>query len=290
MTGVSKRNRSKLAVGASWLFFVVAVLALVAVHGCKVKDALKFDHQRHADLMELDCDTCHPQANGEYGGPTHEQCLACHEIKTETPSEKCLLCHKVQQPEPTAEPERRSYQDVIFKHAAHEEAGCTRCHGAGSTEFPSMDDCFACHRHERDRDKCAACHQAIRRDSQPRTHTGVFTRTHGSMAENGRCELCHGQNSCDTCHHTKKPKSHVAGWKKHFHGSAAAQNRDRCTVCHEGNYCDRCHQQKPYYHYGTNWKFDHRDEARRNSRSCLVCHDRNMCADCHRGRSFEYGH
>ena len=156
------------------------------------------------------------------------------------------------------------------------------------SEFPTMEDCFSCHRQERDRYNCAACHESIRRNSRPRTHTGVFTRTHGSMSESGRCELCHGQNSCDRCHHTKKPDSHVAGWKKNFHGRAATQNRQRCTVCHEGSFCDRCHQQRPYYHYGTNWKFDHRSEARQNQRSCLVCHDRSMCVECHRNRSFNY--
>jgi len=290
MFGVRNKNRMHRVATASRLLFVIVLVALAGVVGCKAKDILKFDHQKHAAKIELDCDTCHTKTNGEYASPGHDQCVACHDIG-QNPSAECLLCHKAEQPKPSTEPERPSYSDVIFKHAAHEDvATCARCHGANSTTFPSMDDCFACHQHERDRDKCAACHKVIRRDSRPRTHTGVFMRTHGSLAENGRCELCHGQNSCDRCHHEKKPKSHVAGWKKHFHGREAAQRRDRCTVCHEGSYCDRCHQQRPYYHYGTNWKFDHSSEARRNSRSCLACHDRNMCTECHRNRSFEYGH
>lgn len=284
MTG-KRMNRTFVTSG---LLVVAVFLILAGGQGCKVKDVLKFDHQKHAELMELECSTCHPSANGEYGRPTHEQCSACHDIEVETPSESCLVCHKEQEPAQNAQPRRPSYQDVIFKHAAHEELGCVRCHGDGSTDFPTMEDCFACHKKEQNENRCAACHQVIRLTSAPRTHTGVFTRTHGSMAENGRCELCHGQNSCDRCHHTKKPKSHTAGWKKNFHGRAATQNRERCTVCHEGNYCDRCHRTRPSYHHGTNWKFDHKNQARRNPRSCLTCHDRNMCMECHRDRTFEY--
>jgi len=289
MTGQGKIGGVRAA--AVWLLLLSLAVAISMLGGCKVKDTLRFDHAVHDSYAEgVECSQCHGLDGGKRLSPTHANCTDCHDIDEGTPSESCLACHTKKEPAPAKKEVRRSYADVIFSHAVHEDVECSTCHrtakkGGGMT-VPEMSDCFSCHTRERNRGDCAACHTEIRKNARPKNHTGLFVKTHGNMSERGRCEICHGADSCDQCHHTKKPASHSAGWKKDSHGKIAVRDRRRCTVCHEGSYCERCHGEKPYTHMGVNWKFGHGKAASKNRRSCLACHDQSLCIKCHKGKDF----
>lgn len=270
------------------LAFAVIVFIFLFV-GCKEeKPYLKFNHDAHSQFAsDLTCDNCHALENGKYLLPTHNNCVDCHEGASGKPSEQCLKCHYKPDPKHPTRTFMRPYKDLKFDHSKHSQSDCSYCHPAKEKRLalPKMDDCFKCHADFERKAQCRACHSVIEKDARPTTHNLAFYRNH-STGDKSRCELCHGYNSCDDCHHNKRPYFHTAGWDKDFHGKEAIKDRRRCTYCHEGTFCDRCHSEKPYYHYGTNFKFGHKDVASKNRRSCLTCHKPEMCAECHTGKNF----
>jgi len=267
---------------------LAAAVLCVLVAGCKEKPYLKFKHDVHAQIVEdLTCDNCHALKKGKYLLPSHENCADCHEEASGEPNQKCLLCHYKPDPKAPKRAFTRPYEDLKFDHAKHSDKDCSYCHPSAEERFslPKMEQCFECHTDLEARANCRACHSVIAKDVRPTTHNLAFMRNHSS-GDTSRCSLCHGQNSCDDCHHNERPSFHTAGWDKDFHGKEALRDRRRCAFCHEGSFCDRCHSEKPYYHYGTNFKFGHADVAKRNRRSCLVCHKPEMCTECHKDKGF----
>jgi len=136
---------------------------------------------------------------------------------------------------------------------------------------------------------CAQCHDNLVKTQRPAGHNARFLAKHKRYAYDPTCAFCHGPDQCTTCHRTRKPASHNAGWKPHFHGKQAARDKRACVTCHDPAYCQRCHAARPLSH-GDGFLNTHGGEGRRNPRRCLTCHDpvRDGCLNCHDPNVFRY--
>ncbi|GAB6061300.1 cytochrome c3 family protein [Deferrisoma palaeochoriense] len=273
---------------------LAAGLALSLGLGCVTSlKGLRFDHKLHSG--EAGCADCHAGAKR----PDHEACAACHEIDQKNPSDACLTCHTegdylVEAARPA------SYADVIFDHDAHADVDCARCHAGAATStrasdsnLPGMKVCLGCHDGDEAPSDCATCHQRLRKDVRPASHSAAWPKAH---AEAGRldgesCTWCHGENACSDCHATARPKSHTPAWKNSGHGIAADLDRKACAACHRADECSRCHRTRPASHFGANFRIPldagqgHAGlVARRGgARSCRACHEASFCLTCHPG-------
>jgi len=126
--------------------------------GIAIEQPVRFSHELHSDIVNVECIYCHQTAEvSSYGGiPDTHTCMSCHS-QIATYSE--LL-----------EPVRTSYatgerlewervhdlaQHVYFNHSAHIQAGfgCESCHGrvdqmpvVWQAENMTMGWCLECHR------------------------------------------------------------------------------------------------------------------------------------------------
>ncbi|GAB4256308.1 MAG: hypothetical protein Kow0092_02280 [Deferrisomatales bacterium] len=266
------------------------VLALGCVTGLK---GLRFDHKLHEG--EAACADCHRGA----ARAGHPACTACHDIDEHNPSRDCLTCHtqgdyRVEAARPA------SYADVRFDHDTHADVDCTRCHPSASrstwaadSNLPSMGTCLACHDGDEAPAGCATCHEKLRRDVRPRSHTPAWTRSHGEAGrlEGESCAWCHGEKACADCHATARPASHTPAWKNSGHGIAADLDREPCAACHRADECSRCHRTRPASHFGVNFRIPLEEgqghaglvSRRGGARSCRVCHEASFCLTCHPG-------
>ncbi len=284
MRAVAKRNA---AVGVGALLVAALILA-----GCLTNlKGLRFSHRDHAG--EAACADCHQE--GARAG--HQNCRACHDIETDKPSEACLTCH-TEGDYTVAAARPRSYADVRFDHGAHEGEACTLCHpgaersaSATDSNLPTMDQCASCHDGSEAPGDCATCHQVLRKDAAPASHSSVWPRQHGTAADRDErsCGYCHSERACFDCHTTQRPSTHTAAWKNSRHGIAADHDREPCAVCHRADECSRCHGLKPPSHYTAQFRVPTAPDQghaalvaqRSGARSCLVCHERGFCAACH---------
>lgn len=289
----------------------LAGATLVAIAGCSLVGALRervagpgpaFSHRIHVEEEGLDCETCHATVYAEDtpGMPVARQCRLCHPA-----------------PEPPAEGEEpaeeeadvlaplldgegalrlqgvtRLAEDVTFPHLRHVDTGveCGACHAGIETNERvdrglalSMDDCLACHEKLGQDTECATCHAALATDVAPRTHGELWKREHGgvvrsrSAATVDRCELCHQESSCVSCHLDEPPADHTNYWRRRGHGLVARMDRERCSACHRSDTCDRCHSEtEPLSHHGA-W-------GGTQSNHCLSCHfplEAEGCGTCH---------
>src|SRR3972149_2683532 len=82
------------------------------------------------------------------------------------------------------EEEIRNYQDVVFSHENHleTEIDCRNCHKGKIEEkkalLPRMEDCIACHSKTGEKLECSKCHQSIRKDVPPLSHTAEWKTDH----------------------------------------------------------------------------------------------------------------
>ena len=286
--------------GRNWA--VLALLALTA-SGCLVMDQLGwlpaekgFSHRLHVEEEELYCIDCHMGYldEEEAGFPRLKACMLCHEDIDEE-----------------AEPERRAesfFEDgklvvervndldmeVKFSHMAHvsdDEESCMGCHAeiAKSDAVQpwmglDMQDCVRCHEDQGQDVSCQACHEELRVDAAPRTHSGDWGQFHGlevrakSTLTVDRCDMCHEESTCTSCHQEQEPQSHNNFWRQRAHGLMAQMDRDNCAACHRPDYCDRCHTEAvPQSHNGL-WG------GSRNTH-CFGCHEseaQQSCNLCHK--------
>jgi hypothetical protein len=250
--------------------------------------------------------------NGLFPHPVHLEegsaCDDCHQPAEKADSmvvkkDGCVDCHDEEVP--GYQPRKHSESIVRFPHKLHAEAGeCKDCHGedAGKLKGRSMTfgECTACHKEngvEVDAKACAACHGKSKQNLVPKDHRGHWETTHGKAAQwrvferHGKdCSACHGKASCDTCHKTKRPRSHTGLWRIRMHGTAASWDRDSCKVCHETGTCIACHKSTPPLNHVGSWRttrhmFSARDSS--DQKRCAVCHDATFtatCTSCHSGR------
>jgi len=126
--------------------------------GIAVAQPVRFSHELHSGVLNVDCRYCHITAEqSSYGGiPTTQVCMSCHE-QIATYSE---LLEPVRQSYATGERiewNRVHYvaQHVYFNHSIHiaKGFGCETCHGrvdemplVWQAESMTMSWCLECHR------------------------------------------------------------------------------------------------------------------------------------------------
>ncbi len=190
--------------------------------------------------------------------------------------------------------------EILFSHEAHELIECRTCHyGTTGSEqltavkLPPMALCFECHEGETASDECITCHLENRQGRKPRFHDGQWPREHGAMArsESYKCQLCHLEQDCDSCHHLRRPLSHTPRWMRSSHGRMAVHERESCSTCHRSEFCENCHSQPPPDHTpmfmgfiepGGILRAGHKQAALLRGRACLTCHSyQDSCEQCH---------
>lgn len=252
-----------------------------------------FNHAVHVK-EEMECADCHAGAadSDEPGMPVQGQCKLCHEgIDAQKPPERQIaqlfVGGKLQ-----AMHAAKLSDEVKFSHAKHVAAGteCGACHQAIETNEAiepdmrlSMDDCMTCHASKKAPNDCADCHTKITKEQAPPSHAQAWKQMHGQAVRwptgkvGDRCELCHTESTCTTCHEEQAPKSHNQFWRIRGHGVAAEMDRQSCATCHRPDTCSRCHADTiPLSHSGP-WG------APRDTH-CLSCHfplSDNGCSVCH---------
>lgn len=285
-----RRAAGALALGAAFL----ALAGCVFFQGNgTVRRSFAFSHRVHTE-QDIACTDCHlsAESNDEPGLPALGACKLCH---TEIDKDKAAD-RKVD-----ALYDGKSFKavqrtqvagDVMFPHLKHVGAGleCGACHvgiekNEDALELPkvSMDACISCHAAKGASTDCATCHKEIRADVRPPSHGGNWTRMHGDVCKAGsdrsadRCQMCHQETSCASCHLTNPPQSHTQQWRRVGHGVAASLDRASCQTCHQPSTCETCHSEtKPRSHVGT-------FGAPRDSH-CLTCHEPlsgENCSTCH---------
>jgi hypothetical protein len=274
----------------------------VLVTGCLVLDQLglrrsppSFSHRLHVEDEELECFICHMgyEDGDEAGYPRLAACMLCHEgMEEET--------------EPAARPEA-FFEDgeylaarvgeldpeITFSHLAHvtDEEGCLDCHAAiaESDEVRpymamSMQQCVDCHEETSSPNDCDSCHEEIRVDVEPKTHGDAWHQFHGLDVRNrshetiSRCDMCHEESTCVTCHQDEQPANHTNYWRRRGHGLTARMDRQNCSACHEPNYCDRCHTTATPQNHNGLW-------GGSKNTHCFSCHltgsREQSCSMCH---------
>lgn len=287
----------------------LACLLLVATTaGCLLVDALvqqepafAFSHRIHVEDEGLDCGDCHVawEDSDDPGMPVPAQCALCHEeLDAEKPPTRQVAA-LFEGKRFRAARAGALGDEIVFSHMSHatRAESCTTCHAGvagneGLTEelrpqlATSMNACLACHARERGPEltDCAACHREIRADVAPASHQANWPLYHGSVVRAGvdeaaRCDLCHAESSCTTCHMAELPANHTNYWRRRGHGIVASMERDRCDTCHQPDSCDRCHREtEPLNHTGM-W-------GAPLDRHCLACHEPlrdGGCVVCHAG-------
>lgn len=282
---------------------LLATMALSA-SGCLVLEQLGWDlgaptfsHRIHVEAEELECIDCHLgyDEKDDVGYPRLKACMLCHEDFDEG-----------------AAPEKRAdafYEDgkylisrineldleITFSHLQHvtDESGCLDCHGDvvdadNIRPWMAMDmaGCVSCHEETGYSTDCEACHQDLRSDVAPLTHDGNWDTQHGLAVRGGgcpeqtvdRCDICHTEASCVSCHKTEMPVNHNSYWRTRSHGLTARMDRDNCAACHEVDYCSRCHETaEPQSHNGL-WG----DTKNTHCFGCHISEAEQSCYLCHR--------
>lgn len=281
----------------------VAFAAMIAaLAGCmlfdgarSVRRAYAFSHRAHVE-QDLACTDCHMGAEtaDEPGMPGAGACKLCHaELDAEKPAErKVESLFDGKQFRAVAQGAVGSA--IVFPHLKHVEAGldCAACHvgmdkNEDVLELPKarMDTCTTCHAERKVASDCAACHPTILAEVAPASHGGNWTRVHGGVSRAGsestvdRCDLCHKEQDCASCHMTTQPENHTNQWRRVGHGLTAQLDRDTCATCHRPDTCISCHAEtEPRSHTGN-------FGSPRNNH-CLGCHQPlsgEGCSACHSG-------
>ena len=279
------------------------LLAILSGAGCLVLDQLgwmdsggrPFSHEGHDFVEELECMDCHASYEDEEhpGWPALDDCLICHEDgDTGEPDPRVSVFFPDGEFVPSST--ERLAEEVIFSHRAHvtDEQGCADCHEQVAHSdwvkpwmAMDMEGCVDCHADAGLSANCASCHEEIRSDVAPWTHAETWPKNHGTAVRHwsdqtvDRCELCHQESTCTTCHQTDPPDNHDNFWRRQGHGLTASIDRQNCATCHRQDYCDRCHENvTPVSHRGL-W-------GGSRSTHCYGCHisaPQQGCFLCHKG-------
>ena len=262
-----------------------ALFVLAAPMAVRADEPPQFSHQFHLDEQGASCTDCHDLSGSRLPTVKKSACADCHD---EVP--KYQYGHR-----------SRPLQ-VKFPHAVHADSfECKECHAktigdtqtAGEPIMPQP-GCIGCHEENGIAvapSACAKCHGADKKREKPLDHAVNWERKHPQEAkwrvfdQHGKdCKMCHGQDTCLTCHKNNKPRSHTALWRVRTHGVSAEWDREGCKTCHETGTCIRCHRTTaPLSHKGA-WRQTHGLAAQtRSNEHCTVCHSRSECIACHSG-------
>ena len=283
-------------------FLMVATLFFINLSIVASNDKeFEFSHKLHVVDQEIECLTCHEQAETSETGkdvltPSKEVCNNCH-AESEVGNPEVLT--------PITD------YSVKFSHKRHLGAGlkCESCHAqmsektsVGVTILPKMADCLSCHESKAVSTECSTCHLPSEK-LMPPSHTPNFIHTHGTMAEVGskelnvnmNCSSCHKPKFCQDCHEGENLDRLTHPLNYEFTHALEAQGKEKeCTTCHaERTFCIECHAQNqvmPHNHvagWANNIKNDggrHKVEALNDLESCMACHEQNaqqVCQPCH---------
>lgn len=281
---------------------VVLVLLALAGSGCLVLEQLgwhstepAFSHAIHVGDEELECLACHSgyEDGDEPGYPPPGICQLCHEEDEDDPD--AGVAKFFEGDEYRVAHDDDLGPDVIFSHLAHvtDEEACSDCHEAvieSDRVRPwmaiSMAQCVDCHEEREQPTSCDVCHEELRTDVPPSTHSGAWDQFHGMAVRDrsdltvDQCSICHQESACVTCHQIEMPANHNVYWRRRGHGLTARMDRDNCAACHAVDYCDRCHDRaEPQSHSSGLWG------SSRNMH-CYKCHlsgdDQESCSMCHK--------
>jgi len=137
------------------------------------KQAIAFDHKKHAGELEIDCETCHEYLSvGHHAGlPTLSTCLLCHEEPlTKEPEEQKIRDLAAKGQVDVFRKLFRLPEHVYYSHRRHAivaKIPCATCHGAiAETTTPpdrpfvriDMNFCIDCHKRESVSTDCTRCH------------------------------------------------------------------------------------------------------------------------------------
>ncbi len=303
-----KTPQSKLMILIFCTFFLFALNAMADQSNIE----LKFSHKIHVVENEMDCMTCHEQAETSTKGtesliPSMETCGNCHDVEAE---DNCGMCHSdVQNPRPI--PPVSNYY-LLFSHEKHVTAGytCNDCHAgvkektsATPFELPTMQNCIDCHTAKKVSTECATCHTPEQR-LKPVNHGPDFLHTHGELAKtqatvvttSANCQLCHNTTQfCQKCHEGDNldRTSHPLNYE-YTHSLDAMGKEHQCSVCHtERSFCIDCHRDNQIlpYNHTRGWTNRipgdgglHRIEAQNDLGTCMACHEQDaqqVCQPCH---------
>lgn len=290
-------GRRKLGLVLVALAFVSGGCVVVRFLGLEAAPARPFQHKRHVQGEQMDCNACHRGAEtGEHAGmPTSlKACMVCHEGIDEQRAEGKKLANLVGDGKSwtsvTALP-----GEVKFSHQVHVAKGmtCAECHAGmeSAEEIPdsvrvTKDACMSCHEERRASNNCATCHEKIRKENPPPSHEQNWKLSHGGMMRWGaglqaanQCSLCHTESSCVTCHQAEPPQNHTNFWRRQGHSVEAGIDRNRCATCHRGDFCDRCHQETEPRSHTASW-------GSPRDMHCVQCHiplSTESCVMCHEG-------
>ncbi len=224
--------------------------------------------------------------------------------------------------------------EIIFLHKFHVEEAeveCTACHPeiesstkSSDRNFPTMDQCAACHDVEDDT-KCGICHRNAEEPGPIPTSTRPIAFNHKTHLSGGiKCLVCHNDvagtekpesqsmptmaicmdchdgvkanKDCELCHQKKVTLAdiHPEGWR-HKHAERASTDRQWCLQCHrEESACLACHRGDNLTGtiHDLNYQYTHGLDARSKNADCARCHDtKGFCADCHdRGNRMPLNH
>lgn len=275
---------------------ILALAGCVFFEGSRtVRRSFAFSHRVHAE-QELACTDCHLNAEtgDEPGLPGAGACKLCHaELDKDKPPERRVES-LFEGKKFKAVAQSTLGPEYVFPHLRHVTAGleCASCHDAVSKNDDAlqlsparMDDCVRCHTERDVTNECVACHPTISANQKPASHDALWTRRHGgecradSADGSNRCELCHKETDCSSCHQTNAPENHTNQWRRVGHGLSASLDRESCATCHQPSSCVSCHADSKPRSHSANFG------APRDNH-CLTCHEPLQgegCAACHTG-------
>jgi hypothetical protein len=265
----------------------------IGCRACHETDALENGLALFGDFYVSMVTTDETPRYFEFGPPSNDACLACHEQDWST---EIGRTDKIPHPAHRRVSEETRVCVDCHKWTAHLE---TYLEKHQQMPFSGVCVAYGCHVGTKTSDECFDCHHVLHQASEEwRTeHPATVAKAGESIC----LEACHSVQQCQMCHTTgERPEFdglpievsmkaieelHVLPeWTAEYHGDQAIENRDNCLLCHQTTgECDECHRERPAFHGSTEtWIGRHSDQtADLEDPRCIECHEQTWCEECH---------